>query len=85
MLLKSKVDGRIFQYTEHLFKTNKFTIYEPLLTVEEEDTVDENINDLIETFKNVPKNMLTKDLAEIYLDKLLTDKEYKTLIERVYG
>lgn len=85
MLIKNKVTGAIYPYTEYLFSTGKFEIYEPLLESEDvEETISSDAS-FLELFKTIPKSAATKDFVETWLETILTDRQYKTLIVRIYG
>lgn len=86
MLIKNKVTGEIYPYTDYLFNTDKYVIYEPLM-----DNHEEGQSELAEEikfkdiFKNIPKAAATKTFVEVLTDTTYTDREYKKILERVYG
>lgn len=86
MLIKNKVTGEIYPYTDYLFNTDRYVIYEPLMNATDEfqEKLDEELR-FKDIFKNIPKSAATKAFVEVLTDTTYTDREYKKILERVYG
>ena len=79
-LLRHKKSGDIYPYTEFWANSDKFEPYEPSLVIEPVEEPNYK-----EIFSRFTKTTLTKDIAECELERLLTDKEYKDLLKRVFN
>jgi hypothetical protein len=60
--------------------SKKFELYESLMELEERYEKDE-----LALLMRFPKSVLTKEIAECELERLLTDKEYKKLLKRLFN
>lgn len=80
MLVKHRINGAIFPYSELLMSTGKFIIYDPLAPIVEDLEID--VKNLLKFYT---KSTITKRICETELEVLLSDKEYRDLLKRLYG